>query len=60
MTYLETAKRIANTKVWGQHSLSVGSLLALAIGIVLIILKPLGTWSMWVGIAVIAIGTALF
>jgi len=60
MSYLQTVKTIANTKVWGQHSLSVGSLIALAIGIILIVWKPLGTWSLWVGIAVIAIGTALF
>lgn len=60
MDYLQTAKTIGYTKLWGEHSLTIGNGVAFAIGAALIFLKPLGTWSLWVGLAVIAIGLVLF
>lgn len=60
MDYLQTAKTIGYTKLWGEHSLTIGNGVAFAIGAALIFFKPLGTWSLWVGLAVIAIGLVLF
>jgi hypothetical protein len=57
---LENVRSIAETKVWGEHSLTVGGIVAFVIGIALILLHPLGTWSMWIGLAVIFAGMALF
>jgi membrane protein YdbS with pleckstrin-like domain len=60
MGYLQTAKKIGYTKIWGEHSLTVGNGAALAIGVALIYFHPLGKWSLWVAVAVITIGLVLF
>ena len=56
----EQLKEIGNKKVWGEHSLTIGAIGAFLIGVVLIVLQPLGSWSRWVGFAVIFAGLALF
>lgn len=60
MTMLETAKTYAYKKVWGEHSLTIGEVLSLALGVALVWFKFLGSWSLWVGLAVICLGMALF
>jgi hypothetical protein len=60
MPILEQIKTAANTRIWGQHSLTAGSVIGLVIGVAIIYFKFLGSWSLWIGIAVIAIATALF
>ena len=57
---LETVKEIGYTKILGEHSLSIGELVVFAIGLALIFLKPFGSWSVWIGLAAIAVGMALF
>lgn len=56
----ENVMDIASTKVWGAHTLTVGGIVCFAIGIALILLHPLGSWSLWVGLAIVFVGMALF
>lgn len=58
---LETVKTYAYKKIWGEHSLTLGELLAFIIGIALIWFKFLGAkWSLIVGVAVIFLGMMFF
>jgi len=44
---LETVKTYAYKKIWGEHSLTLGELVAFLIGLALIYFKWLGKWSFW-------------
>jgi hypothetical protein len=60
MATLDTVKNTLNMKVWGEHSLTIGSILGLIVGGAIIYFKPLGGWSIWVGLIVIAVSIAIF
>ena len=57
---LETVKTYAYKKIWGEHSLTIGELVAFLIGLALIYFKWLGKWSFWIGVIVIFIGMMFF
>jgi len=60
MPTLETVKNYGYKKIWGEHSLTVGELIGLAIGLLVIWFNWFGKWSFWIGAAVILIATTLF
>jgi len=57
---LETITDIGYKKIWGEHSLTIGEILGVAIGVAIIILNPFGKWSLWLGLIVIGISMAIF
>ncbi len=57
---LETVKTYAYKKIWGEHSLTIGELVAFLIGIAIIHFHWLGKWSFWIGIIVILLGMMFF
>ena len=56
----EQIRDFGSKKVWGEHSLTIGGIACLLVGAGLLILHPIGSWSLWIGLAVIALGMALF
>lgn len=59
VTLKDVEGKLAMT-IWGKHSLTIGELLGLAVGVAIILFNWLGKWSLWVGIAVIAVCMMLF
>ena len=57
---MATVNQIGATKLWGNHSLNAGELIGFAIGIAIMMLKPFGSWSFWLGLAIIFVAMALF
>ena len=57
---LETVKTYAYKKIWGEHSLTLGELVAFLIGLALIYFKWLDKWSFWIGIIVMFVGMMFF
>jgi hypothetical protein len=60
MATLETVKSYAYKKIWGEHSLSLGELIAFIVGLLVIWFNWLGKWSFWVGVIIIFLGMMLF
>lgn len=58
---LNSIKNLGYTKIWGEHSLSIGEIVGLIIGFAVILFHALGAkWSIWVGLIIIAAAMALF
>lgn len=60
MVNLQSIAEMGYQKIWGEHSLTIGEIAGLLIGIALIYFGWLGSWSIWVGLIVIGISMALF
>lgn len=62
MGVVETAKEYAYRKVWGEHSLTIGEIAGMVVGVLVILFGGgfLGSWALWVGLATIVVSMALF
>lgn len=56
----ESVSKTLGHKIYGQHSLTVGSIIGLIVGGLIIWRSVIGKWSLILGLAIIAITLALF